>query len=241
MNNTTLADLKNISWSYESGRNTESFFAGKSSAEQPNLFDNFSLNIKENQKTVIMGANGSGKSTLLSILAGLKYPTAGEYLYKKRLVNKNTMSGRVFPTRFRREVGFMFQNPDIMLFNPTVYDELLFGPRQFHLNIDETEVDYWLKETGLERYKGSAPYKLSGGEKKRLCLAALLIMKPKLLLLDEPTAGLDRYYTDWVFEIIKKQRKSHKMATVVTTHESCLHKEMGSRIIHITEHNHLNQ
>jgi cobalt/nickel transport system ATP-binding protein len=213
------AALKNITVSYSSTGRT--------------VIRNFSLKIPEGKNLVLMGPNGAGKSTVLSVLAGLKFPDSGEYTYRGRSVTKKSLSGRLFPIRFRRETALMFQNPDVMLFNPTVTDELLFGPRQFHLAVGEEEISWWLRESGLEKYRDTAPYLLSGGEKKRLALISLLIMKPRLLLLDEPTAGLDTEYTEWVFDLLQRHRKQFPISVVFTTHESCLHKGMGKNIVDI--------
>ncbi len=210
------AELKNITVSYRATGRT--------------VIRNFSLKLPEGKNTVLMGPNGAGKSTVLSVLAGLRFPDSGEYLYRKRPVTRKTLSGRIFSVRFRRETAFMFQNPDVMLFNPTVTDELLFGPRQFHMQIREEEISWWLRESGLEQYRETPPYLLSGGEKKRLALVSLLILKPKLLLLDEPTAGLDTEYTEWVFDLLHRHRKKNTLTAVFTTHESCLHKGMGKNI-----------
>jgi cobalt/nickel transport system ATP-binding protein len=195
------------------------------------VLENVSFRIRDGEKVVLLGANGCGKTTLLKILDALVYPSQGEYLYRGRPVTKQTLEDAGFRRTFRSEVALLFQNPDAMLFNPTVYDEIAFGPRQHDLeNVDE-RTRQWADEFGLTRLLDRPPFELSRGEKQRVCLAALLAVDPKLLLLDEPTANLDPRSTGWLVDYLQ----AIDATTVVTTHNLSLAAELGERTLLLSE------
>lgn len=149
--------------------------------------ENISFRITHGESVGIVGANGAGKSTLLGLLLGLNMPSSGEIN-----VGDIPMTKKTLPL-IRQRMGLVFQNPDDQLFMNRVYDDVAFGPRS--MKLDENEVERRVREametTGIWHLKDKAPYKLSGGEKKRAAIAAVLSMEPDILVMDEPTAELD--------------------------------------------------
>ncbi len=152
-----------------------------------------SLVIPQGKRVVLLGANGSGKSTLLRLLDALYFPAAGQVLAFGEALDARRMANEDACFAFRRRVGFVFQNPDMQLFNASVFDELAFGPLQLHWPAERIrqQVETTLESMGLAHLRNRAPHRLSGGEKKRVALASVLILDPEVLLLDEPTASLD--------------------------------------------------
>jgi cobalt/nickel transport system ATP-binding protein len=141
----------------------------------------------------IVGANGSGKSTLLKLLDGLIFPLRGELRAFGHLLSEKALKEGSFLTDFRRRVGLVFQDPDVQLFSSTVWDEVTFGPLQ--LGIPKNEVvargQEALELLKISHLRERSPHLLSGGEKKKVSLASVLSLHPEILLLDEPTTGLD--------------------------------------------------
>jgi cobalt/nickel transport system ATP-binding protein len=143
--------------------------------------------IRHGESVGIIGANGAGKSTLLLLLLGLLQPSGGEILIGDVRITPGTA------TEVRRHLGLVFQDPDDQLFMTSVYDDVAFGPRNRHL--DDAAVDRRvqaaLATVGITHLAGRAPYQLSGGEKRAASIATVLAMQPDVLIMDEPTAGLD--------------------------------------------------
>ncbi|KMY54309.1 cobalt ABC transporter ATPase [Bacillus sp. FJAT-27231] len=165
-----------------------------------------SLTITTGRKIAVLGNNGAGKSTLFLHLNGLLRPTEGQLLfngspftYKRKQLQE-----------LRRQVGFVFQNPDTQLFSPTVREDVLYGPSNLEWEQERIEqaAKQAMEQTGVLGFQHKPPHFLSIGQKKRAAIASVLAMQPKLLVLDEPTAGLDPYYarkimhllTDWHHE-----------------------------------------
>ncbi|RMD82169.1 MAG: ABC transporter ATP-binding protein [Candidatus Dadabacteria bacterium] len=197
---------------------------------QPVLSD-VSLRVAEGERVVLLGANGCGKTTLLRLLDGLLFPARGRYLYDGIEVTPKTLGRRTFARRFRREVVLLFQQPEAMLFNPTVYDEIAFGLRQLGADDVDGRVRHWAARLGLDGRLDEAPFRLSGGEKQRLCLAALLALEPRVLLLDEPTANLDPRTTGWLIDLLA----SLPVTVVTATHNLSLAGELGQRMVVLSE------
>jgi cobalt/nickel transport system ATP-binding protein len=216
----SIFDLQNVSYTY-----LEKFEAIK----------DVNLKMSAGEQIVVMGANGSGKSTLLSILAALIFPTAGEFHAFGNPVTEeafNSLEGNEFGRYFRKKVGVLFQNPDVQLFCSTVYDEIAFGPLQ--LGMPHTEVKRRTEDImslmGIDSLRDRAPHTLSGGEKKKVCIASILSINPDVLLLDEPTAGLDPRSQLWLIEFLQDLAKAGK--TVVTaTHDLDLIEKISTRAI----------
>lgn len=166
--------------------------AGFAYPEGPALAD-VSLDLRAGERVAVLGANGSGKSTLLRLLDGLIFAHAGTVRFEGEALSEAAFGHERFGFEFRRRVAFIFQNPDAQLFNPTVFDEIAFGPLQLRWPKAEIldRVDVAMRHMGIEHLRDRAPHRLSGGEKKRVALASVLILRPDVLLLDEPTAALD--------------------------------------------------
>jgi len=160
--------------------------------QEVRALDGLNLTVMSGQRIVLLGANGSGKSTLLSMLDGLIFPEQGSVEFCGEPLSEGRLTDNV-EFDFRRRVGFVFQNPDVQLFNPSVFDELAFGPLQLRWPKEQIRrrVTEILDEMAITHLKDRSPHHLSAGEKKRVALASVLIMDPEVLLLDEPTAALD--------------------------------------------------
>ena len=188
--------------------------------EQNAALDDLSLAIKKNQRVAILGANGSGKSTFLRLLDGLYFPDAGEISAFGETLSEEKFQNDEFAFAFRRRVALVFQNPDVQLFNPTVFDEVAFAPLQLRWSNDEIKkrVNATLELMEIAHLKDRSPHRLSGGEKKRVALASVLILDPEVLLLDEPTAALDPKSRSRVIDFLIDFGRQEK--TVVTaTHD----------------------
>lgn len=187
------------------------------------------------ERLVLLGANGSGKSTLLGILDALLVPGRGAYAYDGCPIDRRALGDRQLMRRFRREVVLLFQNPDAMLFNPTVYEEIAFGPRQLGLADGDGRVRAWAERLGVERHLDRPPYTLSSGEKQRVCLAALLVLEPRLLLLDEPTSSLDPRSIGRLVDLLAELA----VTSVIATHNLSLAPELGERALVLSEEHRL--
>ncbi len=155
--------------------------------------DGVTLSIGRGQRVAVLGANGSGKSTLLRVLDGLYFPDGGSVSVFGEPLTEARLQDEAFAFGFRRRVALVFQNPDVQLFNPTVFDEVAFGPLQLRWPKDaiRRRVGETLDAMEIAHLKDRPPHRLSGGEKKRVALASVLVLDPEVLLLDEPTAALD--------------------------------------------------
>ena len=166
--------------------------------------EDLALAIDEGSRVALVGANGSGKSTLLRILDGLYFGQAGTVRFRGDELTEARFADDAFAFSFRRQVGLVFQNPDVQLFNPTVFDEVAFGPLQ--LGWSKADVCDRVRETldrfGIAHLKDRVPHRLSGGEKKRVALASVLVLDPAVLLLDEPTAALDPRSQSQVIDLL---------------------------------------
>lgn len=196
----------------------------------PSLVD-IGFALAAGEKAVVLGSNGSGKSSLLKILDGLIAPASGAYLYDEQRITPHALRNAALRRRFRGEVGLLFQNPDVMLFNPSVADEIAFGPRQLGMRDIDQRVAHWAGLLGLTAFLQRPPFTLSGGEKQKVALAALLAVEPKLLLLDEPAAALDPRSTGWLVDFLAQL----PITLLVTTHNLSLAPELGRRALVLGE------
>lgn len=195
--------------------------------EEKIVIDELSLKIREGDKVVILGANGCGKSTLLKLMNGLIFPQAGSVSYRGTPLEKSTLAGRQFSRTFRHACALLFQHPEAMLFNPTVRDEIAYGPRQLGLPDIEERIAHWAAELQLSSSLDQPPFLLSGGEKQKLALASLLAVDPSLLLLDEPSASLDPATVGWLIDTLLDS----PITVVAATHNLSLAAELGSRCL----------
>jgi len=219
-----IFELRNVSYTY---------------LRQFEALRDVNLTVHAGEQVAIVGANGSGKSTLLSILNALSYPTSGEFSAFGTLVKEevfDTLEDNEFSSFFRKKVGFLFQNPDIQLFSSTVFDEIAFGPLQLGLPQDEIRqrIEDVIAMLGIEALRDRAPHMLSGGEKKKVCIASILATNPDVLLLDEPTGGLDPRSQVWLIDLIQALAKSGK--TIITaTHDMAIVEKISTRAIVVGE------
>jgi len=182
--------------------------------------DRLTLDIGIGERIALLGANGSGKSTLLRLLDALYFPTSGTLCALGETLTEAAFQDPRFASRFRRRVGYVFQDADVQLFSPTVFDELAFGPLQLEWPRDmiRAKVGEMLEAMAISHLARRPPHRLSGGEKKRVALASVLITEPDILLLDEPTTGLDPQSQSQVIDLLASWRGGHR--TVITaTHD----------------------
>ena len=196
--------------------------------------DGIDLTIRPGERVVLLGANGSGKSTLLKLLDGVVGPTRGSIRALGRDIAAVAAGEDGF--RFHREVGLVFQDPDIQLFSATVLDDVAFGPLQLGLTKDEVRerCDEALHEMGIAHLADRAPFELSGGEKKRAAIASVLSLRPDVVLLDEPTASLDPR-TKWVLVDLIGRLAAAGRTLVVATHELDIVPLIADRVVVLSE------
>jgi cobalt/nickel transport system ATP-binding protein len=182
--------------------------------------DNLSLSIESGKRVALLGANGSGKSTLLRILDGLIFPEKGNVTFSGGPLTEERLQEADFTYQFRCRVGLVFQNPDVQIFSPTVFDEVAFGPLQLRWPKPKvrSEVQQILDVMQISHLKDRAPHHLSTGEKKRVTLASVLVLDPEVLLLDEPTAALDPKSASQMIDFLIGARGGSK-TIVTTTHD----------------------
>lgn len=191
------------------------------------LLQHISLHVRRGEKLVLLGANGCGKSTLLKLMNGLLEPEQGSVLWQGEPVTRAALRQKQRAVAFRRNCVLLFQHPEAMLFNPTVRDELAYGPRQLGLPDVDARVGKWAEELGLTPLLDKPPFLLSGGQKQKLALGCLLALDPELLLLDEPTASLDPATVGWLVDTLVESDKT----MVIATHNLSLAAELGERCI----------
>ena len=182
--------------------------------------DGATLTVPTGLRLALLGANGSGKSTLLRLLDALYFAQSGAVRFEGEPLTEERFDDESFELDFRRRVGMLFQNPDVQLFNPSVFDEVAFGPLQLRWPAAEIRkrVEATLEALQIAHLKDRSPHRLSGGEKKRVAIASVLILDTQVLLLDEPTAALDPQSQSHMIETIAGWKDSGR--TVVTaTHD----------------------
>ena len=180
--------------------------------------DNVNLLIEDGEFLALIGHTGSGKSTLIQHLNGLLEPTSGRILVDDiDITNKEAKL-----TEIRKKIGLVFQYPEYQLFEETIEKDIAFGPNNLGLSSEEVSrrVKKSMEMVGLdyETYKDVSPFDLSGGQKRRVAIAGVIAMEPKVLILDEPTAGLDPKGRDDILEQIKLLHEKYKMTIVLVSH-----------------------
>lgn len=183
----------------------------KYAPSEPNAVNGISLTIKEGEKIALFGDNGAGKTTLLLAIIGILPPSEGEIFVDGLAVEKKNLP------LVRKNVGFVFQNPDDQLFMPTVAEDIAFGMKNY--GEAQAEIDcksaLIMEKLGIAALKDSPVHKLSGGEKRMAALAGVLVMSPKIILLDEPTSFLDMKAR----RRLEAHLRSLSQSMVITTHD----------------------
>lgn len=202
----TILETQNLSYVYSQGTPFEK-----------TAIDNINITVEKGDFIGIIGHTGSGKSTLVQHLNGLLKPTSGKIL----LDGKDIHSDKTLTRQARFRVGLCFQYPEYQLFENTVYEDIAFGPK--NMKLSKEEIDFRVRETA--EYVGikkemleKSPFDLSGGEKRRVAIAGVMAMKPEILILDEPTAGLDPKGRKTVSEMIDNYRKDTGSTVIVVSH-----------------------
>ncbi len=201
----TILEADNVTYSY--------------SKKGPKVLDSMSIKIAQGKKTAILGCNGAGKSTLFSVLNALYKPDGGVVRYKGEPLSYRHKD----VIKMRSEVSILFQNPNDMMFKPYVEQDVAYGPQNLKLPKDEVEkrVQESLFAVGMEDFRKSPIMKLSYGQRKRVTLAGVLAMKPSVLIMDEPTAGLDPQMAYEVMEIAE-QLHSSGVTVIMSSHDTDL-------------------
>ena len=216
-------EIKNLSFTYSPG----TIFEKKA-------LDDINLHIDKGEYVGLIGQTGSGKSTLIQHMNALLKPVSGCVL----LDGADIHGDKTQLKSVRRRVGLVFQYPEHQLFESTVYKDVAFGPENMELAADE--VDARVKEAlaivglGEDVYEKS-PFELSGGQKRRAAIAGVLAMRPEVLILDEPTAGLDPRGRDEIFEKIDDMREALKITIILVSHSMEDIARLVSRIVVINE------
>lgn len=180
---------------------------------------NVNLNVKKNSITAIIGHTGSGKSTLIQHINALMLPTRGRVIIDDFMITSNKSPKGL--KELRKKVGFVFQFPEYQLFEDTVEKDIMFGPLNFGVDCDKAKENarIALKTVGLdESFLMKSPFDLSGGQKRRVAIAGILVMNPDILVLDEPTAGLDPQGTREMLQLFKSLNEQGKTIIMVTHH-----------------------
>lgn len=180
--------------------------------------NNINIEIKDGEFVALIGHTGSGKSTLIQHMNGLLKPTLGKIVVDGVDITEKNVN----LIDIRKKVGLVFQYPEYQLFEETIEKDIEFGPK--NLGLDQEEITKRVKRAmnmvGLdyEEYKEISPFDLSGGQKRRVAIAGVIAMEPKVLILDEPTAGLDPKGRDDILEQIRILHKEYKMTIIIVSH-----------------------
>jgi len=200
--------------------------------EDKNLaLDDVCLSVQRGERLAILGSNGSGKSTLLKLLDGLYFPTRGAVKAWGQPLTERAFDDEAFSFAFRRRVGLVFQDADVQLFSPSVWDEVAFAPLQMGLPRGEVveRVEAALAALRIDKLRDRAPHRLSGGEKRRVALASVLSLDPEVWLMDEPTAGLDPRSQAWLADFIVDQSRFCK-TMITATHDLSIVETIADRV-----------
>lgn len=203
--------------------------------EEQTALDGISFTVEDGSFVGIIGHTGSGKSTLVQHLNGILRPTRGKiYVDGEDITQKN-----VSLTDIRKKVGLVFQYPEYQLFEETVAKDVAFGPK--NLGLPEQQIDMRVRNAielvGLdyEEIKDVSPFELSGGQKRRVAIAGVIAMQPGVLILDEPTAGLDPKSHDDILKMIDEMRASQQMTTILVSHNMDDVAKMADKVLVIDE------
>lgn len=216
----SLIEIKNLTHIYSEGLPFEK-----------RAIDDINLKIEENEFIGLIGHTGSGKSTFIQHLNGLLKPSSGEIILDGMKVSKSSSN----LTELRKKIGLVFQYPEYQLFEETIERDIAFGPGNLDLSEEEVleRVKSSMDSVGLdyETYKDKSPFELSGGLKRRVAIAGVLAMEPKVLILDEPTAGLDPRGRDEILSEIKSIHEKRKITVILVSHSMEDVAKIAERII----------
>ena len=201
-----ILETKNLSYVYSEG-----------TPFRVTAINNVNISIEKGEFVGIIGHTGSGKSTLVQHLNGLLTPSSGEVLLDGKNINESKITRR----QARFKVGLCFQYPEYQLFESTVYKDISFGPK--NMGLSEDEIDNRVKKAadfvGLKPdMLNKSPFDLSGGEKRRVAIAGVMAMEPEILILDEPSAGLDPRGRDMIADMISSYRKTTGSTVIIVSH-----------------------
>lgn len=206
----------------------------KGTSFEKRALNNINLSIKENEFIGLIGHTGSGKSTLIQTFNGLLAPTEGKVTWNGKDIYEKGFNRR----EFRSYVGIVFQYPEYQLFETTVLKDVCFGPKNLGISEEESKrkAEEALRLVGLdEKYWQHSPFELSGGQKRRAAIAGVLAMEPEILILDEPTAGLDPKGRDEILGVIKKLNEEKETTIILVSHSMDDVAEYVDRIIVIND------
>ncbi len=206
------------------------YIYGLGTSYEKKALDDISLTIRSGEFIGIIGHTGSGKSTLIQHLNGLNRASSGQIFVDGRNIYEDGYPMRQL--RFR--VGLVFQYPEYQIFETTVLKDICFGPKNQGLSAEEAEgrARAAMRMVGLdEHYEGKSPFELSGGQKRRVAIAGILAMNPEVLVLDEPTAGLDPKGRDDILGVLKQLHRESGITVVLVSHSMEDVADYASRII----------
>ncbi len=202
-----LIETKDLSFTYMPG-----------TPFQVEALQHVNISIGQGEFIGIIGETGSGKSTLVQHFNGLLKPTSGQILVE----GKDIWAGETDLRALRSRISMLFQFPEHQLFEETVFKDVSFGPRNLGLNGNELveRVRFGLESMGLDynSYKDRSPFQLSGGEKRRVAMAGILAMRPQVIVLDEPTAGMDPVGRKQLLECVQRLHREEKLTVILVTH-----------------------
>ena len=205
-------ETKNLSFTYPDGTQA---------------LKNVNIKIRKGEKIAIMGPNGAGKSTLFSHFNGLSEPTSGHV----EIDGEEIVFERDELLKVRQKVGIVFQDPNDQLFAPPVKEDVAFGPMNLGLDYDEVKkrIGESLEMVGMSGFEDKTPHHLSGGQQKRVAIAGIVAMRPEIMILDEPTAGLDPEGVDKVLDILNKLNEEG-ISIVISSHDIEMVNEFADKI-----------
>lgn len=212
--------VENLTYTYSKGLPNET-----------RALEDVSFQLKPGEFAAVIGHTGSGKSTLMQQLNGLLRPDSGKITVGEVCITDPSTK----MTEVRRKVGLVFQYPEYQLFEETVVKDVAFGPKQVGMTGEELDrvVEESIRLTGLdyEEVKERSPFELSGGQKRRVAIAGVLAMKPEILILDEPTAGLDPSAHRDVLELIRRIHRKERMTILLVSHNMGDIAELADRVL----------